>query len=213
MAPIRLRTGLLCIASVAAALLAEAAPVWAAGGITVSLSASKSVVEPGQTFVYSVRVRNGGNDASPMDITLSLDDALDAQSASDGGKQSSDTVRWQEISIPAGSSKTFTASVRVDAKAEDNKKLYATAVAGGGFAETTVRIEAEGDENNDDERAVTVELFSDKGQVEPGEPFSFIVKLTNRGDNRVTGVDTTVELAEHLTFLSASNKGKSSGQT
>ncbi|MDD3897099.1 MAG: hypothetical protein PHU04_04690 [Candidatus Peribacteraceae bacterium] len=181
--------------------------------MSVSLRASRSTVEPQQTFVYSVTVRNDGSEAvEGTTVSLSIDKRLAAQSASDSGRTSNGKVEWKEIALAAGQSRTLTASVRVDAKAQDGDRLYATAVAGGGFAETTVQVEDENDTNNDDERAVTVRLYSNKAQVEPGEPFSLIVEVQNRGEKRVSNVDVTVELAEHLAFLSASNQGEGSGR-
>ncbi|MDD5469792.1 MAG: hypothetical protein PHO92_03280 [Candidatus Peribacteraceae bacterium] len=181
--------------------------------MSVALRASRSTVEPQQTFVYSVTVRNEGNEAvEGTTVSLSIDKRLAAQSASDSGRTSNGKVEWKEVTLAAGQSRTLTASVRVDAKAEDGARLYATAVAGGGFAETTVQVEDENDTNNDDERAVTIRLLSNKEQVEPSEPFSLIVEIRNLGEKRVSNVDVTVELAEHLAFLSASNQGKGSGR-
>ncbi|MDD5470214.1 MAG: hypothetical protein PHO92_05460 [Candidatus Peribacteraceae bacterium] len=182
--------------------------------MSVSLKSSRSAVEPQQTFVYSVTVRNEGNEVvEGMTVSLSIDKRLAAQSASDNGRTSNGKVEWREIALAAGQSRTFTASVRVDAKAEDGARLYATAVAGGGFAEATVQVEDENDTGNDDERAITVRLYSNKAQVEPGEPLSLIVQVQNRGEKRASNVEVTVELAEHLAFLSASNQGKSSGRS
>lgn len=179
---------------------------------SVSIKTSKSTVEPRQTFVYSITVRNtGSKTVEDTDIFLSIDKNLDAQSASNNGKVGSDKVQWNDVTISSGQSRTFTASVRVDDNAEDGDRLYATAVAGNGFAEKVIRVEDEEDANNDDERAITVRLYSSKGQVEPGETLSFIVETENHNNKRASNVDVTVELANNLTFLSASNQGKGSG--
>ena len=202
----------LCAIGILSAFGTMSIPHAYAQQFSVSIKTSKSTVEPRQTFVYSITVRNtGSKTVEDTDIFLSIDKNLDAQSASNNGRIGSDKVQWNDVTISSGQSRTFTASVRVDNNAEDGDRLYATAVAGNGFAEKVIRVEDEEDANNDDERAITVRLYSSKGQVEPGETLSFIVETENHNNKRASNVDVTVDLADNLTFLSASNQGKDSG--
>ena len=185
--------------------------VASAESFSVSLTSSKMIVEPKQTYIYTVTVTNTGNStAEDAEVALTLDEDLDFMSASNGGKKSRGSVVWDELTLAPGASRTFNASVKVDSKANDNEILYVTAFSGNAYAESQVRVENEEDENNDDEHAITVELFSNKPQVEPNEPFAFIVKLHNKGERRVSDVDITLRLADNIEFLSASNEGTGS---
>jgi uncharacterized repeat protein (TIGR01451 family) len=180
----------------------------AAQDFSVSLQASKSIVEPRQTFVYTVQVHNtSGAAVEEGEVVLALDDALEVLSVSGGGRRGGDGAQWRDLSIPAGASRSFTVSARVEEDAEDGRTLYATAVAGGGFAETTVEVENEDDENNDDDRRLTLEVFADTPQVEPGEPFILKVAITNKGSRKVTGVNVTLETDERIEVFSAANRG------
>ena len=180
---------------------------------TVSIKASKKIVEPKQTFVYTITIKNvGSSTAEDQELYLTIDDSLDFQKASNSGREQGDGIIWKDITLAPGQSRTFNASVQVESRGvSDGDRLYATAFIGNGFDEVTVNVEDEDDENNDDERAITVNLYSNKGQVEPTETFSFIVEINNYGKRRVTNVEVSVELAENLEFLSAANRGKKSG--
>ena len=183
----------------------------AAENLSVTLSSSRQIVKPKQTFIYSVTVKNNlGTVSEDVDVWLSPDDELDFRSASDNGKKKRGSVLWENVDFAAGETRTFTASVEVDSNATDNAVLYTTAFAGNAYDEVEVRVEDEEDENNDDEHAITVQLFSNKPRVEPNEPFAFIVKLSNHGKRRVSDVDITLRLADNIEFLSASNKGTGS---
>ena len=186
--------------------------VYANEEFSIDLKTSKSVVEQSQLFIYTITVRNTGTE-DPVDpiLTLSLDKDTDFESASNDGRSRRDSVEWKDFSLPPGTSKTFNASVRVGDSAEDSDDLFATAFIGNAFAEASVEVKDEDDVKNNNERAIVVELFSNKAQVEPTEPFTFVVRASNNGDNKVKGTDITVELAEGIEFLSAANKGKSSG--
>jgi uncharacterized repeat protein (TIGR01451 family) len=185
------------------------APILAsAQDFEVRLTASKSVIEPDQTFIYSVEIRNiSGIAAEEIELLLVVDDAIEILSVSGGGRRGGDGAQWRDLSLPAGASRSFTVSARAEDNAEDGKTLYATAVAGGGFAEATVTVENEDDENNDDDRRLSVDMFADRPQVEPGEPFVLKVEIENLNSKKVTDVDVTVELDENIEILSTSNRG------
>jgi len=180
----------------------------AAQSFDVQLSASHDTVTPAQIFVYTVKVQNRGSALENASVILSLHEDLEVEYASDSGRSRKGSVTWEKLTFAANEERTFTASVRVKDSANDSDTLTATAIAGGGFDEISVRVEDEDDPNNDDERPITIELYTDKPQVEPGESFSFIVSIINHGTRRVNGIEATVDLDTSLTFLTASHRGK-----
>lgn len=184
----------------------------AAQEFDVQLTASHDVVKPREIFVYSLTVRNHGNALTDATVILSLHEDLDVEFASDDGSERRGGVEWKNLTFAAGEQRSLTASVRVDDGAEDGALLSATALVGGSFDDVSVRVEDDDDPNNDDERPVTIELFSDKPQVEPGESFTFVVTLINHSSRRVNDVDAIVELDDKLRFLSASHRGKGSDE-
>lgn len=89
---------------------------------TSNASIDTKSVEPGQTIHYEIKVDNPSNAAKNYTITDVLDTTnLDFVSADNNGVNTNGTVRWTDISVPAGGSKTVTVYAKV--KENENTEI------------------------------------------------------------------------------------------
>lgn len=89
---------------------------------TSNASIDTKSVEPGQTIHYEIKVDNPSDAAKNYTITDVLDTTnLDFVSADNDGTNTNGTIRWTDISVPAGGSKTVTVYAKV--KENENTEI------------------------------------------------------------------------------------------
>ena len=102
----------------------------ACGNLTINLTESRDPVEPDETFTYTITVRNSDSQTvGPFTVTQSLDSRTSFRSATEGGTESSNTVRWNNITLTTNETKTLTSTVRVSGSSRDGDSLFSNAFA------------------------------------------------------------------------------------
>ncbi len=171
-------------------------------GLTLVIEDTPDPVEPCEQIRYTLRITNNNSTSTTTDLVLTFqNNDLDFSSATDGGFESGNGVRWNNLSIGANSSRTVQATANVDCDADDNETLRVTGTASSATAEATTRVDEDGSGNNDD---IEIDLTSDEDEVEPGDELEYTIELTNDGDNERCG-DLELELDSDTSFLDATS--------
>jgi uncharacterized repeat protein (TIGR01451 family) len=103
--------------------------------IEVSINAPVSEVTTGSTITFTITIENESNDDISVDVEATLDDGLNAISASDDGDVSGDEAEWDDIDIDEDDDVTLTLTAIVDANADVGDEL-------------TVEVNVEGEEDD-----------------------------------------------------------------
>lgn len=117
------------------------------------------ITRPGHMFMYTLKVSNTGDDnIHDLKVTDTIPDAFRIESVSDGSSISGQTVRWANVNLEAGASRTFEITVRVKndapltevcntatAKSEDHDLSVSDGecitIASGGQVKAVVRVQ------------------------------------------------------------------------
>lgn len=188
-------------------------------GFDVSLTktADKSVVSPGETLTYTVTIQNLGPttarqawfvDDYPADVIVK------SITASNGAQLHSNGVSYMGNLGDMAPGSTITIVMQTEVKASATKKLW-------NYARVEVADEVNISNNKDDVGTPLVpkiDLMVDKSDskdpVTQGETFSYTLKVTNNGPSDATGVMLTDSLPPGVAFVdsSAPNVSTISGQ-
>jgi len=169
--------------------------------VTIQKTANKSVVKPGETFNYSVTVRNTGNVALRNVVVRDvLPTGLEPVGLNPGVTYNASTRRitWPTVAhFPAGSSFVRTFKVKVAANAEGRKVNIACVITN---YNPTLPI-------CDD---VPVTIIKDKPKVkivkdvnastpvDVNQEFTYTIRVTNIGNVKLTNAKITDRLPDHV---------------
>lgn len=172
------------------------------GGLTLTITDTPDPVEPCEQIRYDLRLQNNSAASITTDLVVTFqNNDLDFSSASDGGFESGNGARWNNLVVFAGSSRTVQLTANVDCNASDNEQLRIIGTATNATAEATTRVKSDND--NDD---IEIDLKADEDTVQPGDKFEYTIKLTNDGNNRRCG-DLELTLDSNTSFLDATSNG------
>jgi uncharacterized repeat protein (TIGR01451 family) len=174
-------------------------------------------VQPGDTVTYTLTVTNSSTtDATGVVVTDTIPAHTAFVGASDGGTESGGVVTWPTFDLAAGGTVTRTVTVAVvDQVPAGVDEITNTATVtddgcGGpdpdpsnNTASDTDALEAQPD----------LTLIKDDGltDVVPGQTVTYVLTVSNVGDQHATGVVLTDLLPDHTVFVSADGGGSESG--
>ncbi len=172
--------------------------------LTVSKDDGRSIVSPGDTLTYIITVRNNGTaSANNATMTDALPDGLTAESASDGGNISGNFVRWNNISLGANATRTFTLTARVD---EDAQGSLTNRVTINGVSDTdTDTVEANGNNGS-----VSITKSASTFEILPNGIVSYTVTIRNNGSSTLSNMNVTDVLPPGVSVL---NNGGANGSS
>jgi uncharacterized repeat protein (TIGR01451 family) len=172
-------------------------------GLTLTIEDTPDPVEPCEQIRYTLRLQNNNSASVTTDLTMTFQsNDLDFSSATDGGFQNGNGVRWNNLFVAANNSRTVQATANVDCSANDGDNLRVTGTASNATAEATTHVNDNGNGNND----VNVKLSADESEVQPGDELEYTIDLSNDGNNRRCG-DLELTLDSNTSFLDATSNG------
>ncbi|MBI1812446.1 DUF11 domain-containing protein, partial [Candidatus Peregrinibacteria bacterium] len=177
------------------------------GNVSLTINDYPDPVRPCDTLNYAINVTNFSSQQN-LTVTQILSNRTSFTFASDGGAERNGTITWNTLSVPTGSTKTLTVSVRVSCGARDGDILRTTVTAGNASAEATTRV-IEDFRNN---RNISLDIRDAPDPVRACDTLDYT--LTVRNDNGDNDVTVRAVLDPQTSFLSASGNGyeRSRGQ-
>ncbi|MBM3228022.1 DUF11 domain-containing protein, partial [Candidatus Peribacteria bacterium] len=175
--------------------------------VTVDLRDSKDPVNPGQGFIYTIRLTNISSTlASGIQVKHILDGDTEFLAASDNGTHSNGLITWTGVSVPANGTTSLKTTVRVRNSVQDRKVLNSTAISGSSSdAETTLVRDDDGGSNVGRNITITVRDSADPVGIE--ECFDEIITVRN-GRGIRQSVDVTGFLDPDMDFNDANFGGR-----
>ncbi len=173
------------------------------GGLTLTITDTPDPVEPCEQIRYTLTLTNNSSTSVTTDLNMSYQsNDLDFSSATDGGSENGNGVRWNNLFVGANGTRTVQTTANVDCGADDDDQLRVTATATNATAEATTRV----DDDNGGNQDIEIDLTADESTVEPGDELEYTIELTNDGDNERCG-DLELELDSDTSFLDATSNG------
>jgi len=180
-----------------------------------------SLVQPGQTLTYQVKVVNDGDgDAVNMTVADILPDHVTFTSASNGGTLDNGRVLWTGVKLAAGDTVTYQVVVTVDADiprpaAIDNMVSAAdvTCTPGdAGCADVPPPPDCAADPGACDHDVapapgLSVTKTDGVDEVRPGETVDYIIAATNTGDGDAPDMRITDTLPGHVSLVGVAQAG------
>lgn len=169
--------------------------------LTITKSASKNELRPGEEFTYSIVITNEGDASSnPLTITDTIDSRLEIVSAPDANINGQE-VSWNLTSLASSRSVTYTITVRV----RNN-------VAAGSNIPNVAILQEEGKEDKQDDENITVvdsnvtiTKNASKTEVKPHEEFEYHIEVANNGTTSSRDLTITDVIDSRLEIVSAPN--------
>lgn len=171
--------------------------------LEISKTASKDIVEPEETFTYSITVKNNGPDAA---TNVNVEDILPSSLNFIEANPSVGTwiaPNWSVGTIANGASKTLIITVK--AKADASGSIINIAIVTSSTSDPHTS-------NNSANKTITVRqpaLNADlsitktaESEVIPGQNLRYIITVTNNGPDDATGVRVTDNLPTTVNFIS-----------
>ncbi|MDP7069312.1 MAG: DUF11 domain-containing protein, partial [Candidatus Peribacteraceae bacterium] len=186
--------------------------VGSCGDLTISIEADDDEIEPGDEVEFEITVRNPtSNDIDNVDITLSLGgvDVKIERVSDNGDEDGDDRVDWDDLDIPANSSKKLTVQVEVDNDADDGDEIRATARSCDDSDSVEVDIE---DDDDDEDIRVSINDDPDPVDVCNDDDLEYEIRLTN-SSNSNEKVDVIAQLDSNTEYRSSSDGGKERGSS
>ncbi|MBI3618938.1 DUF11 domain-containing protein [Candidatus Peregrinibacteria bacterium] len=187
------------------------------GNVSLTINDYPDPVRPCDTLNYTINVTNYSSQSS-LTVTQILSNRTSFIYASDGGSGNNGTITWNNLSVPTGSTKTLTVSVRVLCGSRDGDLLHTTVTAGNTSADATTRVIE--DFNNN--RNVTLDIRDNPDPVRACDTLDYTLNVgndsgfngNNNGFNRQNSVTVRANLDPQTSFVSASGNGfeRSRGQ-
>ncbi len=176
--------------------------------LTITKTATKNELRPGEEFTYNIVITNEGDTSSnPLTVTDIIDSRLEIVSAPEAninGQQ----VSWSLSSLASSRSQTYTITVRV----RDN-------VATGSNIPNVAILEEKGKADKQDDEDITVvdsnvtiSKTASKNEVKPGEEFEYYIDVVNNGDVPSRDLTITDVIDSRLEIVRASG-ASINGQT
>ena len=171
--------------------------------LSISKSASKDPVKPGETFIYTLTVENNGpNTASNVTVQDILPSSLNLLNVNPSSGTWS-APSWNIGSVENGTSKTL--AITVSVKSGTSGSITNTA---------TVRSSTNDPNTNNNSAVKTIQIVqlsadieisktASKNPVQPGEIFTYTINVKNNGPDAATGVSVQDVLPSSLNFIGA----------
>lgn len=179
--------------------------------ITVDMTSNRSTAEPGETVTVTLRLRNPRNGTQTADVRAVFDPDFDFVSASGGGDEDGDEVRWDNVRVPSRSSKTLTMRLRVRSNADDGDRLSVRAYTDRASDTLTVRVDDDNnnddDDDDNDDDDLRVVLSDSPDPVSAGDTLTYRIRIENESNDDLDDIRVRAVLDSDTSFLSASNGG------
>ncbi len=195
----------------------ETTPVSAEPDVQIIKTNGQDTVYAGQNVTYTLTIGNiGTQDATGVAVTDTLPANTTFLTAGDGGSESGGTVTWPDFDLVAGNSVIRTLTIQMDVPFPDGVGTItnsATVADDGSNGPDPMP----GNNTSSDIDTVTtpdLTISKDDGQttVQPGDPLTYTLAISNVGDQPATGVVVTDTLPTRgITFIDASDGGTETG--
>ncbi|HVW67206.1 MAG TPA: DUF11 domain-containing protein [Candidatus Peribacteraceae bacterium] len=163
--------------------------------LTITKDDGRSQVQPGDHLTYTIRVtNNGSNDANNVTVTDSLPNGLTARNASNGGYVNNQYVTWNNLYIPAFSSRTLTLNADVDNDASGNLTNRAQ-INNGPTAFDTDYVE------QNISTSLSLTKTASTQEVFPGGTIEYTVQLRNTGNGTIQNLRVTDNLPQDVNVV------------
>ncbi len=171
--------------------------------IEITKAASKEEIKPGETFTYTITVKNNGPGAAE---TVKVRDELPSSLTfveADPSVGTWNTPFWTIGTLESGVTKTLTLSVTAKSSAAGNIVNTATV--------STTTLESNYQNNTSNKTVQVNPLRADveviktasKEAIKPGETFNYTIAIENKGPDAAQEVKVRDELPSSLTFVEA----------
>lgn len=151
----------------------------------------------GVPVLYQVRVTNAGDaPADDINVTVALPPGARVDSATEGARQSSNTLAWKVASLGANAERIF--EVRCELTTTGDNKLEARVAAADGLAvaaNTMTTVEALAD--------LKLQVQEPKGPRQVGDELVYEIVVGNRGTKAAEEVNVVMQFAAGIEPLSA----------
>lgn len=175
--------------------------------IQLTVSASESSADAGDTVTYTIRIKNNdNNDMHNLHVRAYLDRDFDFVSASDEGDYSNDRVEWDDIDVDERETETLTLKLRVSRGADKGDKLSFRVKVEDSEVRRTLTVSDDNHSNNDNNDDLRISISDSPATVEPGDTVTYTIRLENR-DNDDVRTDVVAALDDDMVFVSASDGG------
>ncbi|MBT6730714.1 DUF11 domain-containing protein, partial [Candidatus Peregrinibacteria bacterium] len=178
---------------------------------TITLRDSVDPVELGESFTYTIAITNMSDSAiNGETVDQEIDPNLLVSSVSDSGRAGKGTIKWENISIPANTTRTLSATVSVEPTAQQNSTLLSS-VTMNELSDTESTVINNSNTSSCQTEDVTITSVSDTSDpVAPGQEVQYFITLENSCSETTTQM-VTAWLDGKSTFVSASDNGSSEG--
>lgn len=109
--------------------------------VNISITDSPDPAEVGDIVRYRITVRNSENSDISLDVIAELDEGMTFYSATQGGDESNDEVRWDNLAIDEDDSEVLLLDVRINDDADDGDTLRLRVEAGNDSDTESTEIE------------------------------------------------------------------------
>jgi|GEM_PF-4708628 len=182
--------------------------------VTLAVQDSHDPVRENQTYEYRIHLTNKGAFAETTTVRQELPEDISVEEISDGGSfEQSDTLRWENITVAPGGTRTLTVRVRAARELREFQVLRTTVTANGSLPESesthvgTFHMAA----TNiiDDERLLRLEvgIIDSPDPVSPGQSITYIIRIENNELIRKTFSMQAI-LDEDTEFMNSSYGGR-----
>ncbi len=173
---------------------------------TISKTDGRSTVRPGDRLTYTITVRNN-NSGSNNNVTVRdiLPSELRFISADGNERVSGRTITWNNVNIPAFSTRTFRLTVEVDRNADGT--ITNRAEVNGRVAYDTDVVDE--DDNNNGDLEITKDAST--SEVFPGGMIEYTVRVRNNGDETLRNVRVIDILPANVTIIDDGDADRHNG--
>lgn len=173
--------------------------------VSIDVTVDDSSAEPGDSVTFTLKLRNNRNSNQTTDVRAVLSRDLTFVSASAGGDEEDNEVRWDNVRVPSRSTKTLTMRVRIRSSADDGDRLEVRAYTNRTSDSATVRVDDEDNDLNDADLRVI--LSDSPDPVQSGDTLTYTIRIENESNDDLEDIRVRAELDEDTSFLSATDGG------
>mgnify|MGYP000539146122 CR=1 FL=1 len=191
--------------------------------LEITNTISQPTANPGDALTLTVDVLNNGpNDATNINLDNIVPSGFVVTSINNGGTQTGNTISWNGINIPNGTSSSLSFEVTVNnptgAINEYLNTVQVTAVDQ--FDADSTPNNDDGDQSEDDEDNVVLTLQSTDLEItntvtpdsgNPGDTLTFTIDLINNGADDATNVAIENVVPSGFTVVNIANGGTQTG--
>ncbi|RKZ62140.1 MAG: hypothetical protein DRQ44_11225, partial [Gammaproteobacteria bacterium] len=177
--------------------------------LTLTKTADKAVVSPGDTITYTLSFANAGNaNASGGVLKDTIPTNTTFVSATGGGTEAGGIVSWPLGTINAGTNGSVAMTVMVDTPLNNGTLIYNSTTLG---SDQSVPVSASHKLSVQSTPLLNLEKTADTQFASPGDLISYSITLSNTGTADATNAILRDQLPVDTTFVDATGGGTELG--